>query len=163
MVERELKTLKLIYENPQLSGNKLYIKSKSAGYGVKKKDFYILYRAARQQPEPTKEVQRKATPIKYRKPVPTSIPELFPKKYKQTYLKNIKDVKKEGSYNVVEVIMDEKSYYIKYKTRKQFLKHFKKLKEAYKPKKTKIFFIGKRFYEQYRTEEYIKLLAKIGL
>ena len=158
MSERKIKVIKLIYDNPGLSGNELYKKSMSQGYGIKKQDFYQTIRTIRKLPEPTIEKKERATPIKYRKPIPK-----IKKEYVQLTLDQIRGVKKEGSYKVVEVIMDGESFYIKYKTRKQFDKHLKKLKKAYSHKEIIFNYLGKRFYTQFRTDEFIKLLAKSGL
>ena len=158
MTERKTKVIKLIYDNPGLSGNELYKKSVSQGYGIKKQDFYQTIRTIRKLPEPTIEKKEKAIPIRYRKPVPK-----LKKEYVEITLDQITGVKKEGSYKVVEVIMDKEFYYIKYKTKKQFNKHLGKLKEAYKPKKITFRFLGIRFYEDYVSAEMIKLMEVIDL
>jgi hypothetical protein len=57
----------LIRNNPNISGSKLYEKSKHSGIGIRKTDFYTLLREVRNLPEPSIQKKEKATPIKYRK------------------------------------------------------------------------------------------------
>jgi len=53
--------------NPGLSGNQIYQHFKGTKFGMRKQDFYKVYRTSKHRPEPTPEKRYRATPIKYRK------------------------------------------------------------------------------------------------
>jgi len=63
---RKERILDYIEANPNLSGLKVLEYAKDNGFGIRKQEFYKLYRDYKKLPEPTKEKKLKSTPIKYR-------------------------------------------------------------------------------------------------
>ena len=154
MTERKTKVIKLIYDNPGLTGNELYKQAKKEGYGIKKSDFYQTIRTVRKLPEPTLEKKEKSIPLQYRKPI-----------------KPIRDVddlpipKKRGAYGIVEIIVKDpdKEYWIKYETKESLKKQLNNLKKKYKLKAIKIKFHGFGSYATFIDEEFKKLLESVGI
>lgn len=66
MTDKLKKLKELILKYPNLSGNKIYEKSKSSGISIRKKDFYSLLRSVRKLPEPTIEKKLVSIPAKHR-------------------------------------------------------------------------------------------------
>jgi len=64
MSDRIEKNVKLMRNNPQLSGNQIYLLAKSLGYGIKKQTFYQIHRRYKVLPE---------AQIPKPKPIPTPI------------------------------------------------------------------------------------------
>lgn len=59
MSDRKEKNVKLMRDNPQLSGNQIYNLAKALGYGIKKQTFYEIHRRYKVLPEakiPTKRI-----------------------------------------------------------------------------------------------------------
>lgn len=160
MAERRKKVIKLIYNNPGLTGNELYKQSISQGFGIKKSDFYQTLRIVRKLPEPTIEEKRKATPIKYRKPEPKVKP-----------IKDVKDlpvIKKEGAYGIVRIEAEddkgnEKEFWIKYETKKSVREQIDVIKKKYKIKIKNIIFEGLGSYAEYIDAQFEKLLKSVGI
>jgi len=157
LVKKQIKIVKLIQENPKLTGNQLYKKSRKEGYGIAKSKFYQLLRDVRKLPEPTKEKKEKSIPIKYRKPIITKPP--IP--VKKPDLKGIRTIKKPGSeYGVIEVKYQKtgESRWIKYRNKKHLIEQLKKMEGS--PIEGKYAFIdhGIRGYERFRTLMYQKVL-----
>ena len=157
MTERKTKVIKLIYNNPGLTGNELYKKSMSQGYGIKKSDFYQTLRTIRKLPEPTIEKKEKAVPIRYRKPTKPIIT-----------IKDIPIPKKEGSYGIIFIeaeddVGNEKEFWIKYDTRKSLKSQLDKLKKKYKAKVKQISFEGFGKYTEFIDTEFTKLLKSVGI
>lgn len=157
LVKRKEKIIKLIYNNPQLSGNKLYKQSIKEGYGINKSEFYRTLRTIRKLPEPTIEKKEKATPIKYRKPVKPIIT-----------TKDIPIPKKRGAYGIIFVeakddVGNEKEFWVKYETRKSLRKQLDILKKKYKAKIKKITFKGFGSYTAFIDEKFKKLLDSVGI
>jgi len=157
MVEREKENIKLIFNNPGLSGNEIYKKAKSQGFGIKKQKFYEIFRTVRKLPEPTKEEKRKTTPIRYRKPVKPTEP-----------ISKIDDLpmpKKEGSYGIVEfdVKDSDEIFYVKYDTKKSLKDQVDNLKKKYKLKIKNIIFHGFGSYSEFIDKEFRDLLASVGI
>ena len=80
--------------NPGLSGNQIYQHFKGSKFGIRKQEFYKLYRTVKHRPDPTPEKRYRATPIKYRKKpvkvrkiVPIK-PELLPDTYIEEILRD---------------------------------------------------------------------------
>jgi len=63
---RKERILDYIEANPNLSGSKVLEYAKDNGFGIRKQEFYKLYRDYKKLPEPTKEKKQKSIPIKYR-------------------------------------------------------------------------------------------------
>jgi hypothetical protein len=61
--------IRYISKNPDLSGNAIYTKFKGSKYGMRKKDFYKVYRNTKSIPKPSPEKSFKAVPKKYKKKV----------------------------------------------------------------------------------------------
>jgi len=55
-----------ISKHPELSGNQIYNKFKGSKYGMRKKDFYKVYRNTKGLGKPSEERSFKAIPKKYR-------------------------------------------------------------------------------------------------
>lgn len=158
MAERKVKVIKLIYNNPGLTGNELYKRARSQGYGIKKSDFYQTLRIIRKLPEPTIEEKRKATPIRYRKPEPKPI----------IKIKDLPVPKKEGSYGIIfmeaeDDVGNEKEFWIKYDTRESLKNQLDKLKKKYKTKVKQITFKGFGKYTEFLDSEFEKLLKSVGI
>ena len=157
MSERKVKVIKLIYDNPGLSGNELYKQTVSQGYGIKKQDFYQTIRTIRKIPEPTIEKKEKAIPIKYRKPTKPIIT-----------IKDIPIPKKRGAYGIVFVeaeddVGNEKEFWVKYETRKSLKEQLNNLKKKYKAKIKQITFEGFGSYTGFIDAEFKKLLKSVGI
>jgi hypothetical protein len=58
--------IKYISNHPKESGNRIYTKFKGSKYGMRKKDFYKVYRNTKGLKKPSKEVREKSIPKKYR-------------------------------------------------------------------------------------------------
>ena len=154
MSERKLKNVKLIYDNPQLSGNELYKQAKAQGFGIKKQDFYETLRTVRELPEPTIEKREKAVPIRFRKPI--------------VKIEDLPIPKKEGSYGIVEIqtIDDDKEvreFWIKYDNLTTLKDQLNKIKRKYKIKVKKITYKGVFSYHEYIDPEFKKLLESVGI
>lgn len=154
LVERKTKNIKLIYDNPGESGNKLYKKARQEGYGIKKQEFYKIFRTIRKISEPTIEEKRKATPVKHRKPIKP--------------IKGIKDIPiptKRGAYGIVEVNLkdDDTEFWIKYETKKSLEKQLDDLKRRYKLKAIKIKFHGYGTYTTFIDQAFKELLESVGI
>jgi len=149
LVEKQEKIIKLIEDNPTLSGNQIYLLARRKGLGIGKSKFYALFRKVRDLPEPTEEKKEKSIPIKYKFPTLDKIP--IPKK--------------EGYYGIVEVIDKDTdvSYWIKYTTRKSLKRQFQKIKKKYKPKKLFVIFRGLESTVQFETDIFTKLLVIDGV
>lgn len=105
------KIKELIVKNPTLSGNKIYQESKKKGFGIRKTDFYDLFREVKKLPETTLEKRTKSIPTIYKKAHP--LPKI-------KIPKTIEIPTKKGNYGVVE-LHDEQtktSKWIKYKNKK---------------------------------------------
>lgn len=139
MVEREVKNVKLISENPKLSGNQIYILSKKKGIGINKSKFYELVRAVRKLPEPTKEKKEKSIPLKYRKPGIV----VKPPKPPEIELGFKKPIKPKSEYGFAEIIGQgtKRSYWIKYRNRKHLSEQLAKIEAAYRKKEKRFGFI----------------------
>jgi len=60
----------VILKHPNLSGNKIYEITKKRGIGIRKTDFYSLFRETKGLKEPTIQKREKSIPIRYRvKPI----------------------------------------------------------------------------------------------
>lgn len=107
---KEQKIVDLINKNPNLSGNKIYQESKKKGFGIRKGDFYDLFRETKKLPEPTLEKRTKAIPIKYKKAHP--LPKI-------KIPKVVEIPTKKGNYGVVELHdkNTKTSKWIKYKNK----------------------------------------------
>ena len=157
MTERKTKVIKLIYDNPGLTGNELYKQAKKEGYGIKKSDFYQTIRTVRKLPEPTLEKKEKSIPIQYRKPTKPIIT-----------IKDIPIPKKEGAYGIIFVeaeddVGNEKEFWIKYDTRKSLKEQLDKLKKKYKAKVKQISFKGFGKYTEFIDVEFKELLKSVGI
>ncbi len=75
MTDKEKSIKELILKNPNLSGNKIYEKSKAKGIGIRKTDFYKLLRKTRNLLEPSITKREKSIPTKY-KIKPTAKPKV---------------------------------------------------------------------------------------
>ena len=144
----------VILNNPNLSGNKVYEITKKRGIGIRKTDFYTLFRETKDLSEPTIEKRERSIPIRHRviKPEikePSKIP--FPDK--------------EGQYGISEIYdKDSKdSYWIKYETKKDFDDQLDILKEKYQIKNMSITFHGFNSYEEFIDEEFKTELESIGI
>jgi len=155
-INRKEKVIKLINENPGKTGNELYKESIRMGFGIQKKEFYQTLRIIRKLSEPSLEKKEKSIPFKYKKPK-LDFPR--PRKFisRTVKLNQIRNVEKEGSYNVAELKLDDHVKYVKYTTRKQFLKEYDRLKEKYKPKTIRIRLIDIRIFTDYETKEDIEM------
>jgi hypothetical protein len=158
LAERKEKVIKLIYNNPGITGNELYKQARSQGYGIKKSDFYQTLRIVRKLPEPTIEEKRKATPIRYRKPEPKPI----------TEIKDLPIIKKKGAYGIVFIEAEddkgnEQEFWVKYETKKSVREQVDKIKKKYKIKIKKIIFKGLGSYAEYIDAEFEKLLKSVGI
>jgi len=154
MAERKLKNIKLIMDNPGLSGSELYKQARVKGFGIKKTDFYEMFRTIRKLPEPTLEKKQLATPIKYRKPIKP--------------IDEIDDLpipKKDGTYGIVEIDVGdpERSFWIKYETKKSLKEQFNKLKSRYKFKIKEIIYHGFGTYREFIDKEFKNLLESVGI
>lgn len=154
MSERKKKVVKLIYNNPGLTGNELYKEARSKGFGIKKSDFYQTVRVIRKLPEPTIEKKRKATPIKYKKPI--------------VKIDDLPLPEKEGSYGIIEIEAkddkdNEKVFYVKYDTKENLKDQINKIKKKYKAKIIKISFKGFGAYQEFIDTEFKKLLESAGI
>lgn len=109
-VTKEQKIKELIKKNPTLSGNKVYQLSKEKGFGIRKTDFYDLFRETKNLPEPTLQERSKAIPKKYKAKNPYA---------KIKVPKKVYIPKKKGNYGVVELYDKESdtSKWIKYRNR----------------------------------------------
>lgn len=91
----------VILNNPSLSGNKIYDITKRKGIGIRKTDFYSLFREIKDLPEPTIQKREASVPIRYRiKPIKVKVkPKKIP--YEKTKFGKIaKDVQKK--HNISE-------------------------------------------------------------
>jgi len=152
--ERKLKNVKLIYDNPQLTGNQLYEKAKKQGFGIKKQEFYKTLRIIRKLPEPTIEKKLKAVPIRYRKPI--------------VKIEDLPIPEKEGSYGIIEIQTkddegNEKEFYVKYYNTDTLKDQLNKIKRKYKTKIKKITFKGFFGYHEYIDKEFKQLLESVGI
>jgi len=157
LTERKTKVIKLIFNNPQLSGNELYKQAREQGFGIKKQDFYQTLRTVRKLPEPTLEKKEKAVPIIYRKPTKPIIT-----------IEDIPIPKKEGAYGIIFVeaeddVGNEKEFWVKYDTRKSLKEQLDKLKKKYKAKIKQISFKGFGSYTEFIDVEFKKLLESVGI
>lgn len=163
MVSRKEKLIELIKNNPTLSGNQLYILSKKKGFGIQKSEHFQTVRIVRKLPEPTLQKKEKSIPIKYKRAIPILKPIRV---RKPITLDKITDLKPEGGYKQVEVIIDGKrsDTYIRYRTRKQFKRHLEALKqsESKEGKKYQFIYMGTRFYTKRLSEEMMKLKKEAG-
>ena len=66
MSENNKPLKEFILKYPKESGNWIYQESKKAGLGIRKTDFYEIFRDIRDLPEPTIEKKERSIPIKYR-------------------------------------------------------------------------------------------------
>ena len=62
-----------ISKHPELSGNQIYNKFKGSKYGMRKKDFYKVYRNTKGLGKPSEERSFKAVPKKYKRVVKRDI------------------------------------------------------------------------------------------
>lgn len=172
MVEREVKVIKIISENPGKSGNELYKLSVKQGFGINKSKFYKLLRDVRKLPEPSKEKKEQSIPIKYRK---KPVRDLGLKEIKEIKLEHGQEINinqvpipiKKGKYVeiVVEIEIDGKleRFNLKHKNRKSLMKHYNKLKERYGTKRLKIFYVKTEFYHTFILDKWIEMLNEVGL
>ena len=70
MNAKEIKIREFIRNNPNLSGNKALDELKDLGLGIRKTNFYEIYRNEKDLSEPTKAKKEASIPIKYRKAKP---------------------------------------------------------------------------------------------
>lgn len=138
--------IQLIKDNPNLSGNKIYQLSKSKGIGIRKQDFYKLYRTEKLLPEPTIEKQEKSVPIKYR------------------IQKGIKFPTKKGQYGIIEIIdINKNTYWIKYTSKKDFKKQLDNLSSEYPLTEFQMIFHGFRKYTSFIEQEFKKYMLESGV
>lgn len=135
----------LIASNPNESATKLYERSKSAGIGMRKTDFLALVRSVRHLPEKTPEVKQKYVPTKYK-----NKPQILVKEKIHTN----KDIKKKTQYGLAEVDAidnDEgvKTFYIKYKNKKDFNRQLDVILQHYNIKSYSIYNYGVHYYKPF--------------
>jgi len=158
LTERKVKVIKLIYNNPGLTGNELYKQARREGYGIKKSEFYQTLRTVRKLPEPTIEKKRQATPIQYRKPLPKPIIKIT----------DLPLPEKEGSYGIIQIEAkddkgNEKDFWIKYDTIETLKDQLDKIKKKYKAKINKIKFEGFGSYKEFVDKTFKELLESVGI
>jgi len=107
MTDKRKKLVELIKNNPKLSGNKLYEKSKKLGISIRKTDFYSVIRDVRNLPEPSKEKKKKSVPKKFITEIKKDIKEIKVKMpFKKTkfgkLVKNIQDKTKINEKDAIE-------------------------------------------------------------
>lgn len=66
MTDKEKVIKEIILKNPNLSGNKIYEITKAKGVGIRKTDFYKLFRETKNLPEPSITKREQSIPIKYK-------------------------------------------------------------------------------------------------
>jgi len=144
----------IILKNPNLSGNKIYEITKKKGIGIRKSDYYSLFRETRKLSEPTIEKREKSIPIKYRVIKPEIIKPKFPKK--------------EGQYGIVEIDgidIEGKpiTKWIKYTDKKDYNDQLAFLKEKYQIEKMNIIFHGFYKYAEFVMKEFKEQLILEGI
>lgn len=144
----------LIQNNPNKSGNELYIESKAKGLGIRKTNFLGLVREVRNLPEPSVEKREKSIPIKHRIVKPKPIEQ-----------KDITKPTKEGQYGITEIYdQDSKtSYWIKYTSKKDFDKQLDILKEKYQIENMSIIPHGFKSYTEFIDQEFERELENLGI
>lgn len=152
-INRKQLIIDLINEKPNASGNKIYQESKSEGFGIKKQDFYKLFRDVKDLPEPTQEKREASIPIKYR------VPEV------KIDVGKIKFPKKEGQYGIAEVFdpNTEQTYWIKFKNKKDLERQKDIIRQTYGPKNLTIVSHGVRSYGSFIDSEFKELLKTAGI
>lgn len=149
-----------IRNNPNLSGSECYKQIRERGYGIRKTDFYSIFREIRQLPEPTKEKKEKAIPIRYRKPEVKPEPSRI--------IRKVPVPKKKGEYGIFEIVnkKTKKSYWIKYKSEKNFKRQFDKIRtsdsEGFALSNVRMYFRGFGMYQEFIDKKFMEL-AKISL
>jgi len=144
----------VILNNPSLSGNKIYEITKKKGIGIKKTDYYSLFRETRSLPEPTIEKRERSIPIKYRVIKPKVIKLKFPKK--------------EGQYGIVEIDGTDSdgkpiTKWIKYTDEKDYNDQLDFVKEKYQIVKMNIIFHGFYKYVEFIEKEFKEQLTLEGI
>ena len=160
--ERKEKVASDIFDNPTISGNKLYEQTKKVGYGISKKDFYKIYRNIRKLPEPSVKKKTDSIPKKYIKPG-VKIPKLPIVKYTQITSDQITGITEEGTYKKIKVITDIGTYWIVHKTKSKALAHLEKIKDVSKPKFILLIDWGTYNYIEYETPEMKVMKKMVGL
>lgn len=151
MTDKKKLIKEFILKNPKLSGNECYKQTKNKGIGIRKTDFYALYREVKELPEPSIEKKEKSIPIKYKK-VEIELPK-------------VKEPKLKGQYGIIEVIDVDSfdSYWIKYKSRNDFARQFDVIKKSFKIVGYKLISHGVRNYSEFIEPEFKKLLENEGI
>jgi len=144
----------VILNNPSLSGNEIYDITKKKGIGIRKTDYYSLFRETRDLPEPTIEKREKSIPIRHRVIKPEVIKPKFPKK--------------EGQYGIVEIDgtdIEGKpiTKWIKYTDKKDYDDQLALVKEKYQIVKMNIIFHGFEKYTEFIVEEFKEQLKLEGI
>ena len=144
----------VILNNPNLSGNKIYEITKKKGIGIRKKDYYSLFRETRELPEPIIEKREKSIPIKYRVIKPKVI--------------KLKIPKKEGIYGIVEIDGidingNPITKWIKYTNQKDYDEQLALVKEKYQIVKMNIIFHGFNKYAEFVEKEFKEQLTLEGI
>ena len=154
MTDKKELNRELIRNNPNLSGNEIYQKSKKEGIGIRKTNFLGLVREIRKLPEPSIEKRERSIPIIYRVAKPKPIK---PSKLKYPT--------KEGQYGIAEIYdKDSKtSYWIKYQTKKDFDKQLDILKEKYQIESMSIIPHGFNSYREFIDQEFERELENLGI
>jgi len=144
----------VILKNPNLSGNEIYDITKKEGIGIRKTDFYGLFREVRELPEPTIEKREKSIPIKHRVIKPEVIKVKFPKK--------------EGQYGIVEIDgtdIEGKpiTKWIKYTNQKEYDEQLALVKEKYQIVSMNVIFHGFYKYTEFVVKEFREQLILEGI
>lgn len=145
----------LILSNPNESANKLYNKSKSLGLGMRKTDFLKLVRDLRNIPEKTQQEKEKHVPTKYK---------TKPKAIKTDVIYTNKQIKKKTQYGLSEITaymdnMEQQTFYIKYKNKKDFNRQLDIILQHYKVQSYEITSYGVHYYKPFIDSGFQKTLT----